>query len=221
MQLTIFNGSPRGKGSNSEVIIKWLTEGLQQNQGIDINAFYLNKTKEHQSYIGKLQASDIALIVFPLYTDCMPGVVMEFIEKLEPLRKSLPGVKIGFIVHSGFPEAAQLRYVEKYLEWLADELGVGYIGTVVMGGSEGIRTTSPEKMKGKIELFNELGRRLPQENKFNAELVKKISGMEKMGKIMASIFKLVTKTGIINVEWDRELKKNNVYNDRFAKPYAK
>lgn len=221
MQLTIFNGSPKGTGSNSDVLIQWLVEGVQQNSNFIIDMQYLNKIGNHDSYIKKFITSDVVLVVFPLYTDCMPGIVMAFIEKLQPLRKSLTGLKLGFVVHSGFPEALQSRQVEKYLAWLAEELSADYLGTVVMGGSEGISRMSQTAIKRKKMLFNELGRRLSQADGFDAELVKKIAGMEKLGKFSAWLLQIIVKTGILTIHMNSRLKENNAYRERFARPYEK
>lgn len=221
MQLTIFNGSPRGKSGNSEIILSWLISGLQQQADINIDTLYLNKTGSHSDYINSLQTSDTAILIFPLYTDCMPGIVMAFIEMLEPLRKSLSGLNLGFIVHSGFPEPLQSRHVEKYLQWLCCELGAKYLGTAIMGSSEGMQMMPPSMTNKKRELFSELGRRLPIENKFNDEIVKKIAGREKMSKIGTLFFRIVAKTGLTNFYWDLQLKKNNAFKNRFDKPYAK
>lgn len=220
MQLVIVNGSPRGKGGNSEVIINWLTEGLQQKEAANIDVLHLNRIAEHPSVVRKLQAADTALIIFPLYTDSMPGLVMAFIEKLEPLRKSLTNLRLGFIIHSGFPEAVQLRAVEKYLNWLAGDLGVVYLGTVVMGGSEGTRFMSPAEAASRKAIFAELGLRLATENKFHADLVKQAAGIERFGPFIARIISIGSKLGLSKGYWDRQLKRNNAYEDRFAQPYA-
>lgn len=221
MQLTIFNGSPRGTGSNSDVLIQWLVEGVRQNSNFSIDMLYLNKNGNHDGYIDKFKTSDIVLVVFPLYTDCMPGIVMAFIEKLQPLRRSLTGLKLGFVVHSGFPEAIQSRQVEKYLSWLAEELGTDYLGTVVMGGSEGITKRNQVLIKKKRMLFNELGRRLSQADEFDAELVKKIAGIEKLGKFSVCLLQILVKTGLLNIFMNRRLKENHAYRERFTRPYAK
>ncbi len=221
MQLTIFNGSPRGTGGNSELLIQWLVEGVRQNPDINIDILYLNKIGDHENFVNKFKIAESVLIVFPLYTDSMPGIVMAFFEKLQPLRKYMTGLRLGFVVHSGFPEALQSRYVEKYLVWLADELGADYFGTVVMGGSEGISMMPPGMIKKKRALFNELGRRLPEVDIFDAALVRKIAGMEKLGKFRAWCLRIVAKTGIINIYMNNKLKENNAFEERFAKPYAK
>ncbi len=220
MQLTIFNGSPRGTVGNSELLIRWLKEGILQNPETNIDTLYLNKIGDHERFINQFKASEGSLIVFPLYTDCMPGIVMAFFEKLQPLRKSLAGLKLGFVVHSGFPEAIQSRAVEKYLQWLTAELGADYLGTVIMAGSEGIAKMPPALTAKKRAIFKELGRRLPLENEFNAELVKKVAGQEKFNQLGILIVQILAKMGFLSYSWNQELKKNNAYQDRFARPYT-
>jgi hypothetical protein len=51
------------------------------------------------------------LKIFPLYTDCMPGITKDYFEYMENNKKILEGKSITFIVHSGFPEAIQSRAV--------------------------------------------------------------------------------------------------------------
>lgn len=220
MQLTIFNGSPRGKVSNSEILIQWLASGTEHMAEVNVQTIYLRNTAEHASYITQLQRSDVALLVFPLYTDSMPGIVMAFLERLDPFRKSLSGLKLGFVVHSGFPEAIHSRAVERYLQWLAKDLGAAYLGTVVMGGSNSLRETSPDKATGKRALFAELGHKFIAEQSFDPELVKKISGMEKFSKPITWGLKIAVSTGLLNTFWDEHLKKNNAYPERNATPYV-
>ena len=181
---------------------------------------YLRKIEDHQDHISQLQRADIALIVFPLYTDCMPGIVMAFLERLEPLRKSLSGLKLGFIVHSGFPEAVHSRAVEKYLQWLAKDLGAEYLGTVIMGSSNSLREMQFDITQGKGALFAALGRSLVVEHRLDPEVISKISGLEKFSTPMAFFFKVAISTGQFNTFWDQQLKRNNAYPERHATPYA-
>lgn len=219
MQLTIFNGSPRGISGNSRLIIDWLIHGINQNPGAKIETVCLTKVNEYDNFITKLKTSDMALIVFPLYTDCMPGIVMAFIEKLMPLRKTLKGLKLGFVVHSGFPEACHSRSIEKYLVWLSGELSADYMGTVIFGGSEGLNGMSPKAIAKKQAIFSELGQRLIVENQFDLKLLKKIAGMERLGTIGEFIVRILVKMGVINSEWDRQLKANHAYKEKDARPY--
>jgi hypothetical protein len=58
--------------------------------------------------------AETVLIAHPLYTDAMPVIVKDFIEQLKPFvgRESNP--TLGFILQSGFVEAAHSRYVVRY-----------------------------------------------------------------------------------------------------------
>lgn len=41
----------------------------------------------------------------------------------------------------------------------------------------------------------------------------------RLGKGMTFLFKLLTKFGVINTFWDRQLKENNAYKNSFDRPY--
>jgi multimeric flavodoxin WrbA len=219
MKLTILNGSPRGKNSNSDIIIKWLLENIENNPVYETETIYLNKINEHKNTIDKILHVDMVIIVFPLYTDCMPGLVMAFIEKLQSIKEELKDKKFGFIVHSGFPETCHSRYIERYLVWLTKELKSDYMGTVILGGSEGLRIMPESMTRKKRNLFNRLGEKMVKEGNFNTDLIKKVEGRERMSKSALFIYKVLAKTGITNFYWNGQLKRNKAYNNRYARPY--
>jgi hypothetical protein len=220
MKLTIFNGSPRGTTGNSALIIDWLMEGVKSRQDIAPEVCLLNRIKEHDSHINALKSSDTAIIVFPLYTDCMPGITMAFFEGLEDLKGTLTSLKLGFVVHSGFPEAYQSRHVEKYLEWLTGFLGAQYLGTAIMGNSEGMKIMPPSMTGGKRSLFAELGRGIALGTSLDSALLKKLSGKERLSLPAIFGYRLLSLTGLTNWYWNSQLKRNKAYDKRFAKPYA-
>ena len=138
MRLTVFNGSPRGKGSNTKFLLEHFLNGFMTTDGNSYEMVYLNRLKDSDKFIKFFQEAEQVLLAFPLYTDAMPAMVKTFIESLEPLCGREGNPDIGFIVQSGFPEAIHSRYIERYLEKLAIRLGCRYIGTVIKGGVEGI-----------------------------------------------------------------------------------
>ena len=221
MKLRIFNGSPRGENSNSSLIIKWLVEGYQQKEERNqVSTFMLKRVEKHDEYAELLSKSDCSIIVFPLYVDAMPGIVKAFIEKLEPYKGKMNHLKLGFVVHSGFPEPHHSRFIEKYLVRLAEILEVNYIGTVVIGGSEGFRIMTEKMLREKRELLNSLGKSLTSEELFNKEIIKKLAPFEQMSIAKLTLYRLVSLTGLTNVYWDRMLKENNVIKDKNNKPYV-
>ena len=139
MRLTVFNGSPRGKKSNTKVLLDHFLEGFVATHWNTYELAYLIHVKEAKKFFTLFQNAEEVILAFPLYTDAMPAIVKTFIESLEPLCgcAGLPG--IGFIVQSGFPESRHSRYIERYLEKLAGRLGCQYKGTVIKGGVEAIR----------------------------------------------------------------------------------
>lgn len=103
--LIVYNGSPRRKGSNSEMILNYATSGFSSVQIRDL------KQREHWEEWAKSFEKEKAVLFFmPLYVHAMPSHVMEFIEKLSPSEGS-----IGFVVQSGFPESSQSFFWRRIL----------------------------------------------------------------------------------------------------------
>lgn len=221
MKLTVFNGSPRGKNSNSAVIAKWMLESAGSAPEIKIEEIYLTKIEEHESNAAKMADSEITLIIFPLYTDSMPGIVTAFFEKLQPYIGKMTGKKLGFVVHSGFPEARHSRFVEKYLIWLVKVLDATYMGTVVFGGSEPVRLMPESMQMEKKACFNKIGETMLSEGRFDSTSVKKLAGSEKLSALKLFIYKVMILFGVSNMYWDNELKRNNAFENRFAQPFTK
>ena len=97
MKLTVFNGSPRGKGSNTKILLDHFTDGFTATEGNTYELDYLVRLKENDDFIKHFREAEQVLLAFPLYFDAMPAIVKSFIESLEPLcgRKGNPD--IGFI----------------------------------------------------------------------------------------------------------------------------
>ena len=151
----------------------------------------------------------------------MPGVVKHFIEALEPLVGQKGNPPIGFIVQSGFPEGLHSRFVERYLEKLADRLGSAYLGTIVKGNGEGVRIM-PENMNKKLfDGLLSLGNGLAQGETLNASTLASIAKPESFPKVLAPVFKLFLKLPIAHSYFDGMLKKNGVYEKRFDRPFVK
>ena len=219
MKLTIFNGSPRGKSSNTSVLAKWIAEGAGRAARIEYEEVYLAKTGEHGAYVKKFAESDISLITFPLYTDSMPGIVTAFIGELQPFTGKMKGKKLGFEVHSGFPEAEHSRHVEKYLVRLAEILGADYIGTIVMGTSEPIRFIPESSQAKKRERFAKLGESMIREGAFDGETLKELARPEKLTGFILVMYRFAVLTGVISMYFKSLLKKNKALKDSFARPY--
>lgn len=219
MQLTFFNGSPRGKNGNTNILLEKVIEGFVENQQADVQLIFLNNPTARAGAHQKFSESDLVLLGFPLYTDAMPGLVKAFIESLAPYVGLQTNPKLAFLVQSGFPEAHHSRFVERYLEKLASRLGSPYAGTIVKGGCEGVRLM-PEKMNHKLFTgLRALGADLAMEGRFDPEKLKSLAKPESYPRIFAPFLKWVYKIPITQYYWNSQLKQNEAYDDRFAKPF--
>lgn len=222
MKLTIFNGSPRGTKSNTKILTDHFLNGLKStNKEIETDTAYLVRTNEMETYNEMFQSSDIVIMAFPLYTDAMPGIVKHFIEHLEPFCGKFPNKKIGFIVQSGFPETIHSRFVEKYLEKLAKRLCCQYLGTIIKGGVEGIQVQPPRMTNKLFQYFYDLGKDFGKTNEFNEQIKKQLGKMETLPKAAIIFIKVLSKTPLMHFYWNRMLKKNKAYKNRFDQPYKR
>ena len=220
MKLTCINGSPRGQSSNSKVLLGKFLEGFRSvENGYSIGEVYLKGGKNDATALTALQSSDIVLFAFPLYTDSMPGIVKEFIETLDPKSFDNPSLKLGFLVQSGFPEGHHSVYVQRYLDKLARRLGVEYLGTIIKGGVEGLQV-QPGWMTRYLELFYELGQQFALDLTFNPAILEKLKKPEHLNRRAANVYRILRWLGLTNYYWNSQLKKNNAYGQRNARPYT-
>lgn len=220
MKLSIINGSPRGRSSNTKIITDKVMEGFKSvDDTFKIEEFFLASKKDQIEAIIALENSDIVLIGFPLYTDAMPGIVKEFFETIDLQQFDNKKLKLGFIVQSGFPESYQSNFLKKYLDKLAQRLEVDYLGTVIKGGVEGIKI-QPKWMTRFLDLFYDLGQHLALEWEFDQKIINRLAKPDHLKSTRLFFFKLMMKTGLSNFYWNKQLKENNAYDLRFAKPYT-
>ena len=216
MELTIFNGSPRGKVSNTKVLVDQFLDGFMKRNGNSYKIVYLNTTKDSDYLIKMFEEAEKVLLAFPLYVDSMPAIVKTFIESLEPLCGRKENPDIGFLVQSGLPESIHSRYVERYLKKLSARLGCNYMGTIIKGGVEGVQAKPVRMNKKLFNSFYQIGKIFGETGKFDKEIVDRLAQPERYSKFYLWLFKLFGKFWY----WDTMLKKNNAYEKRFAKPYV-
>jgi NAD(P)H-dependent FMN reductase len=218
MKLAIFNGSPRKSKSNSTFLMQHFLTGYSTHDANHIDINYLADISKTNEHLEKFDNADTAIIIFPLYTDAMPGQVKYFIEQLEGIDSK--GKSVGFIVQSGFPEAHHSIFVERYLQKLAKRLDWNYIGTIVKGGVEGIQIMPPNMTKKLYNQFEKLGTYFAETGEYDPLILKKLRTPYKMSKIRILFFKLFMLTGLENFYWNMKLKEHHAFDNRFARPYA-
>jgi multimeric flavodoxin WrbA len=218
--LTIFNGSPRGRKANTALLFEKFLAGFSSIPGYTGEVFDLNRQHDTPRFTQAFADAECVLLGFPLYTDSMPGLVKAFIETLEMYRDRAGNPPIGFLVQSGFPESTHSRHIERYLERLAARLGSPYLGTIVKGGVEGIQIM-PDNITRKLYTgLQQIGHTFAQTGRFDPDLLRTLAKPEWYPAYLAPVFKLFVKTPLATFYWDGQLKKNGVYDQRFARPYA-
>ncbi len=219
MRLLVFNGSPRGKGSNTRVLLEHFLNGFMETPGNTHEIVYLNRVKKQNEFVKLFREADHVLLAFPLYTDAMPATVKTFIESLQPLCGLNKNKTIGFIVQSGFGEAIHSRYVERYLQKLATRLGCRYTGTIVRGGGEGIKEMPPIMTRGLFTSFHELGSIFGETGIFDESVMRRLTKGERYSPLAKLLLTVMTAFGLTDSYWNRQLKKNGAYEKRYDRPY--
>jgi hypothetical protein len=210
-KLILYNGSPRLSGSNTALILQAISDAYSPN----IVIRDLKQKKMWAHWAAEFSAESAVIFVLPLYVHAMPSHVMAFIEMLQPSKGSL-----GFIVQQGFPESSQSHFLEAYFESLTQRLQRDYMGTAIKGGVEGFQL-QPAKEQAKILApFVELVGSVLENGHMSAPVLAKLADKGYLSKGMLFIFRLLAPTGLINSYWDRQLKQNNAFHQRFDRPYS-
>ena len=175
MHALIINGSPRVKQfSNTDKIIRQFAAGLQ-DQGWTWSGYEIADRNNWDKIRTAFQASDNIIIALPLYVECVPGLLLEFLATLSPKEG---GAQLSFILQSGFAEGAQLRYGEAYLKTLPEQLGCRYGGTLVKGDNFGIRFAEGKERDKMTKPYRQMGQAFAQEGNFFGEECRKFTGPE-------------------------------------------
>lgn len=212
MKTIILNGSPKGnsKSCNSLIFAEQFVKNMKNP--CEIKSIANSDKKELAEYIRDF---DTVIIIMPLYIHAMPGIVMEFFEAMEPAAE---GKSIGFIIQAGFTETSQERFAVRYLERFARELNYSYLGTVCKGGAAATYMM-PDMFKKVLKMVSDLGAAYEETHAFDKEIVKRLGEPYDIKQPLLGILKVVTKSGINNIFWHKEMKKHNVYKKRLDRPF--
>jgi multimeric flavodoxin WrbA len=223
-RLTVFNGSPRGPKGNTSIMLDQFVKGFAASGGRaggrSSQVFHLNRLSEAERFQQAFAEAECVWLGFPLYTDAMPGIVKAFIETLEPFKGRRHNPPMGFLVQSGFPEAAHSRHVERYLEKLAARLGSPYLGTIVKGGGEGTRLMPDNMNRELFETLFQLGSTFGETGQLDPILLRRFARLERYPAYLAPVFQVFVRLPIASSYWDSQLKENGVYAQRFARPFV-
>ena len=212
MHALIINGSPRVKKySNTDKILKKITSGMKDS-GSTFEQYEISDRNQWDTIRERFYGSDHILIALPLFVECIPGLLMEFLETLpveEHMSESsasdagiggssaLKKPVLSFLLQSGFAEGIQLRCGEAYLQKLAPRLGCEYGGTLVKGDNFSIRLVSKQEQEKITAPYEEMGRIYGRDGAFADEACRAFTGPEvfplPVRILVGLIFKTVAK----------------------------
>jgi hypothetical protein len=222
--LLLLNGSPRGERSNPMRMLSRVVAGWEQGGGQPPEVLHLAKSADFARAVEAFADADVVLLGMPLYTDAMPSIVKFYIEAIGERAKALPSKAIrptlGFLVQCGFPEALHIRYVERYLAKVARRLALPYAGTIVRGGG-GMLDGMPDEANKKLwQRLRTLGEQLARDGCFSQPELTAVNGIERIPRFAAPLLSLAVKLHLVEFMWNGQLKKNGVWERRFAAPYG-
>ncbi len=218
MQLAIFNGSPRGKNSNTKVLLDHFQKGFKENGGDVVSYDYLIKEKHLDEQVEHFKNADCIFIALPLYVFSVPGIVKKFIEEIGNFDGR--GKKIMFLVQSGFSEASHSDNAKMYFQTLAERWEMDYLGTIVKPGAEGIRMMPAMMTKKVFKQMTAFGKQLALAGKLEEPALQKIATPYEFSKIRILFYRFLQFIGVANLYWNMNLKKNKVFDRRFDAPYS-
>ena len=204
--LVIINGSPRvAKFSNTDKIIHSFAKGLEE-AGVTWELHNLSNRKEWDAAREAFINNERTLMAFPLYVECVPGLMLEFLETL-PTEHKQPK-ELSFLLHGGMDEGNEFRLCERFLQGLPAQLGCSYGGTLIHGGSFRIRTAPADQVAKIVTPYIEMGLLFAQKGNFLSPEAARFTGMEQYPWLIRKMVSMLF------------LKKVNGEFERFAKDWC-
>ena len=219
MHWTLLNGSPRGRESNTTLLLTRLATGLEAS-GATTELLHLAHPADRDRAPARYAAAGRFVLGFPLYTDSMPGQVKAFMEALQPLQGRVGNPPMAFLVQSGFPEPGQSRAVEQVLERFAERMGSRCLGTIVKGGVEGIRLQPPWMARGLLGRVESIGRALGATDRLDPETLRDLAGPDWFTGWRRPLLSLAT-AAWANPFWSLTLRKHGAHARRFDRPHER
>ena len=179
MRLTVVNGSPRRRRSNTRTLCERFLEGFEESAGNTHEEHFVYSMESGAEAREIVRGAECVLLAFPLYVYSMPAGVMQLIERLEPLCGEEGNPPMAFFVQSGFVEAVHSRVLERYLGRLTELLGSEHLGTIIKGGCEGMGSRPPFLTRDTFESMREIGRSFGRTGRLDRRLLDEFSRPER------------------------------------------
>jgi len=138
MNIGLINGSPKAKGSSSEVLLEDLSSLLPTEH--PVQKFSFNKPVVTDQDIEKLQNCQAWVFTFPLYVDGIPSHLLSCLKQLEQADIKNKDIRVYVIINCGFYEAGQNRHAMTMMEIWCGKTGLKWGMGIGFGGGGGLPT---------------------------------------------------------------------------------
>ena len=151
MKAVLLIGSPHGFKSTSNSLGTYLLDKLQgggyEVSKVHAQAVVYQQEKEAQM-LAQVADSDLLVLAFPLFVDCLPAALILALEKIANYRKTAAkpkSTRVLAIVNNGFPDSSQNATAISICKQFAKETGYEWAGGLMLGAGQMIGGAPLEK----------------------------------------------------------------------------
>ena len=136
INVCFINGSPRKGISGSSYLISELTKLLDNN--VKTKEYYISNLMKDKTLLEEVISYDKIIFASPLYADCFPSAMLEFMATFEDFIKEKDTIQLDMycLVNCGFIEGTQNKTAINIMKNYCNRLKFNWRFGVGLGGGE-------------------------------------------------------------------------------------
>jgi multimeric flavodoxin WrbA len=217
-------GSPRGEGSNSHAIGKFLADKLEEKGLLLEEAFatrLVNTGEGTEKLLKSVDNADIIILATPMYVDSFPSPTIKALELIHEHQKAVFPAKsqmLVAIINCGFPEKEQMDIALKILRNFAQESNFKWGGGIRVGWGMALNSEPLNEKKGMTRKLTK-GLSLASVNLSEGQPLSK-EAEDLASTLFVPLFLAKTMTRLfLNRGWNKLAKGNNAQDKMYDRPY--
>ncbi|BCZ44616.1 hypothetical protein psyc5s11_06830 [Clostridium gelidum] len=204
INLCVINGSPRKQNSGSTYLISELNKLLDNN--VETKEYYISNLMKDKTLLEEIISYDKIIFTSPLYADCFPSAMLEFMAVFENFIKEKNNIKMDMycLVNCGFLEGTQNKIALNIMKIYCMRLDFNWRFGVGIGGGEFMTGSKEMPLNSRIKkpVYNAfLALKEDIENNSDGQ----VDNILTNAKIPKFIFKFAA-----NIGWKSMAKKDNL-----------
>ena len=136
VNVCFINGSPRKGSSGSSYLISELTKLLDNN--VNAKEYYISNLLKDKTLLEEIISYDKIIFASPLYADCFPSTMLEFMATFENFIKEKDTIQLDMycLVNCGFIEGTQNKIAINIMKNYCRRLNFNWRFGIGIGGGE-------------------------------------------------------------------------------------